>query len=166
MKELVDPSHIKQRDGFNTHISDRLGAASTKMDFEPYDLTPDCVYYEDTDSPIQEGSPDEILQTPEINDNFVNVKIMLPRGDVMAMGRVTKRARDSDRNPLGTAHENPILDTCQYIFEFNDGDEAEPTVNVIATNMYAQCDLEGNQYVLLDPLIDFHCSTTALCYDD
>ena len=77
LKELVDPSHIKQRDEFNTHISDRLGAASTKMDFEPYDLTPDCVYYEDTDSPIQEGSPDEILPTPEIIDNFFNVEIML-----------------------------------------------------------------------------------------
>ena len=31
LKELVDPSHIKQRDGFNTHISDRLGAASTNL---------------------------------------------------------------------------------------------------------------------------------------
>ena len=53
----------------------------------------------------------------------------------MAMGRVTKRPRDSDGNPLGTAHENPILGTCQYIVELNDGDEAELAANVIATNM-------------------------------
>ena len=33
LKELVEPIHIKHRDGFNIHISDRLGAASTKMDF-------------------------------------------------------------------------------------------------------------------------------------
>ena len=91
---------------------------------------------------------------------------MLPHGDEMAMGRVTKRARDSDGNPLRTAHENPILDTCQYIVEFNDGDEAELAANVIATNIYAQCDPEGNQYVLLYSLIDFRRSTTALCYDD
>ena len=32
--------------------------------------------------------------------------------------------------------------------------------------MYAQCDHEGNQYVLIDSLIDFRCSTNALCYDD
>ena len=166
LKELVDPSHIKQRDGFNTHISDRLGAASTKMDFEPSDLTPDCVYYEDTDSPIQEGSPDKILPTPEINDNFFNVEIMLPRGYEMAMERVTKRARDPDGNPLGTAHENPILDTRQYIVQFNDGGEAELAAIVIAANMYTQCDPEGNQYVLLDSLINFRRSTTALCYDD
>ena len=53
MKELVYPSHINQRDVFNTHISDCLGDASTKMDFGPSDLTPDCVYYKDTDSLIQ-----------------------------------------------------------------------------------------------------------------
>ena len=84
----------------------------------------------------------------------------------MAMGRVTNSDRDSDGNALGTTHENPILNTRQYIFEFNDRDEAELAANVIATNMYAQCDPEGNQYVLLDSLIDFHRSTTALCYDD
>ena len=166
LNELVKPSHIKQRDRFNTHISDRLGAASTKMYFEPYDLTPDFVYYEDTDSPIQEGSPEKILPTPEINDNFVNVEIMLSRGDEMAMGRVTKRASDSDSNPLGTAHKNPILDTRQYIVEFNDIDKAELAANVIATNMYAQCDPEGKQYVILDSLIDFCRSTNALCYYD
>ena len=91
---------------------------------------------------------------------------MLPRGDEMAMGRVTKRACDSDGNLLGTAHENPILDTRQYIVQFNDGDEAELAANVIPTNMYAQCYPEGNQYVLLHPLIDFRRSTAALCYDD
>ena len=91
---------------------------------------------------------------------------MLPRGDEMAMGRVTKRDRDSDSHPLRTSHENPILDTHQYIVEFNDRDEAEHAANVIATNMYLQCDPEGNQYVLLHSVIDFRCSTTALCYDN
>ena len=32
--------------------------------------------------------------------------------------------------------------------------------------MYAQCDPDGNKYVLLDSLIDFCRSTTALCYAD
>ena len=91
---------------------------------------------------------------------------MLPRGDEMAMGRVTNRSRDSDGNPLGTANEKYILDTRQYIVQLNDGDEAEHAANVIATNMYAQCDHDGNQYVLLDYLIDFRRSTTAVCYDD
>ena len=135
-------------------------------DFDPSDLTPDCIYYKDDESSYQEGTADEILPTPEGNDNYVNAEIMLPRGDEMAMGRVTKRARDSDGNPLGNANDNSILDTRQYIVQFADGDEAELAANVIATNMYAQCDPDGNQYVLLDSLIDYRRSTTALCYDD
>ena len=91
---------------------------------------------------------------------------MLPRGDEMAMGRVIKRARDSDGNQLVTAHENSILNTCQYIVQFNDGYEAELAANLIATNIHEQCDPEGNQYVILDSLINFCRSNTALCYDD
>ena len=53
----------------------------------------------------------------------------------MAMGKVTNRVCDSDGNPFGTAHEIPILDTRQYIVEFNDRYEAELAANVIATNM-------------------------------
>ena len=101
-----------------------------------------------------------------MNENFVNVEIMLRHGDEMDMRRVTKRDRDSDGNPLRTSHENPILGTRQYIVEFNDRDEAELSANVIATNMYAQCDPDGNQYVLLNSCIYFCRYTTALCYDD
>ena len=86
LKELADPGHTKMRDDFDTHITDRLGAASTERDFEPSNLTPDCVYYEDDDSSIQEGPPDEILPTPEGDDKYVNVEIMLPRGNDIAMG--------------------------------------------------------------------------------
>ena len=130
------------------------------------DLTPECVYYKDPDTAIHEVSPDEILPTPDSGENYVNVEIMLPRGDEMAMGRVNKRACESNGNPFQTANTNPILDTRQYIVEFADGYEAELAANVIATNMYAQCDPDGNQYVLLDSVIDFCRSTTAFCYAD
>ena len=62
----------------------------------------------------------------------------------MAMGRVNKRAHDSNINPLGTDNTNPIIDTRQYIVEFPDVDEAEFAANVITTNMYAQYDPDGN----------------------
>ena len=38
--------------------------------------------------------------------------------------------------------------------EFKDGDEAKLNANLIAEAMYAQCDPNGNQYVLLDSLVD------------
>ena len=94
---------------------------------------------------MHEGSPDEILLTSESGDNYVNVEIILPRGYEMAMGRVTKRARESNGNPLGTEDTNPIIDTRQYIVNFDDGYEAELAANVIATNMYAQCNPNRNQ---------------------
>ena len=84
----------------------------------------------------------------------------------MAQGRVTKRLRDNDGNPIGRANTNPILDTREYVVEFNDGMEAELAANAIAQNMYAQCDPDGHKYVLLDSLIDYRRSTTALCYAD
>ena len=38
----------------------------------------------------------------------------------MAQGRVTKRLRNNDGNPVGRANANPILDTREYVVEFDD----------------------------------------------
>ena len=51
--------------------------------------------------------------------------------------------------PIGKANQNPILDTRTYNVEFSDGQTAELSAKVIAQNMYAMCDTEGNQYYLL-----------------
>ena len=32
----------------------------------------------------------------------------------------------------------------------------ELTTNIIAQSMYAQCDADGNKYLLLDALVDYH----------
>ena len=65
----------------------------------------------------------------------------------MHQGKMTKRARDDDRNVIGRAHENPILDTRKYIVQFEGGEEAELSANAIAESMYAQCDPDRNHYV-------------------
>lgn len=36
------------------------------------------------------------------------------------------------------------------------------TANIIAESMYAQCDPDGNQYLLLDDIIDHRHSDTAI----
>jgi hypothetical protein len=69
-------------------------------------------------------------------------------------GRVTSWKRDKDENPGGLANANPILNTQEYMFAFNDGDETVSNVNLIAEAMYMQCDPNRNQYVLLDLIID------------
>jgi hypothetical protein len=115
-------------------------------------LTPDYLTYDDD----HDLDPDhgDLKVMPEIGDNYLSAEISIPRGESMVKGRVKSCKRDADGNPIGQADANPILDTREYIVEFEDGDEAELTVNLIASAMYAQCDPDGNQYVLLDSLVD------------
>jgi hypothetical protein len=45
----------------------------------------------------------------------------------------------------GQGNANSMLDTRTYEIEFPDGRRDEYTANVIAENMYAQCNIEGRQ---------------------
>jgi hypothetical protein len=107
------------------------------------------------------NASDEV-PTPEVGDNYVSAQLAFPRGGELANGRVVSQKRDSDGNPIGRAHNNPILDTRTYNVEFDNGDVTELTANVIAESMYSQCDIEGNQYLLLDIFVDFRKSDKAL----
>jgi hypothetical protein len=78
---------------------------------------------------------------------------------------VTKRKQGDNGNPTERANDNPILDTREYIVKFDDGDVTELTANLIAESMYAQCDPDGNQYALLDDIIDYHHDHTAITCD-
>ncbi len=49
---------------------------------------------------------------------------------------------------------------------FEDGDVTDLTANLITESMYAQCDPDGNQYVLLDSLTDYRRLDTALQLSD
>ena len=79
---------------------------------------------------------------------------------------MTARKRDLDGNLKGTANENPVLDTREYVVTFDDGDMTELTANVIATSMYAQCGPDGNQYVLLDYIINYRHNDSAIQLSD
>ena len=77
----------------------------------------------------------------------------------MVNGCVKSHKRDADGDPIGWADANPILDTHEYIVEFEEGNEAELNANL---SMFAQCDTNGNQYVLLDSLVDHRRLDTAI----
>ena len=80
----------------------------------------------------------------------------------MTRGHVTARKRDADGNPKGRANSNPIINTREYLVTFDNGDVTKLTANLIAESMYAQCDPNGNQYVLLESLQDHRHLDTAL----
>ena len=49
---------------------------------------------------------------------------MVPRGNGEAKGHVNKQAHENGGNLMGHASPNPILDSQQYVVEFEDGNDA------------------------------------------
>jgi hypothetical protein len=78
------------------------------------------------------------------------------------MGRVIKCAKGIGGEPVGHAHANPFFDTREYEVEFTDGTVERYAMNVIAENMYAQVDNEGNMFQLLDEIMDHKKDDTAI----
>ena len=135
--EEADTVRLAERDSFMEQLNSNIGPACVLTDFPANDLTPDFELYADShDEDGFEGTPDEIeeapIPTPEASDTYVGVAIQLPCAGGEARGRVLKRARDNDGNVIGRAHKKPILDTRQYIVEFEEGKKAELAANIIA----------------------------------
>ena len=151
-QELQCPVHTATRLQFDASIRTHLGNPATAADFPAEDLTPDPDHFDESELLNPDAGDAEV--TPEVGDNLLNAEVMLPRAGVMKKGRVAARKRDYAGNPVGLANPNPILDTRSYIVDFDDGDQAELTANLIAESIYSQCDPDGNQYVLLDGFID------------
>ena len=63
----------------------------------------------------------------------------------------------------GTGHAVPMLDTRKHVVEFPDGAEATYAANVVlAEGMYMQCDENGNQFLLLDSIVEHKADSTAV----
>jgi hypothetical protein len=84
----------------------------------------------------------------------------------MLTGKVKRRKLDDLGVPSGRRNANPILDTRSYLVEFPDGAEMEYTANTIAENMYAQCDVDGNQWLLMDAIVDHRRTNEAVAEED
>jgi hypothetical protein len=84
----------------------------------------------------------------------------------MVKGRVTARKCDQDGNPVGRANDSPILDTRSCIVDFDDGDQTEHAANMVAESLYLQCDPDGNQYAILEEIVDHQRLPTAIKLSD
>ena len=89
-------------------------------------------------------------------------KVNLSFGGTMRSGYVNQRARDAEGELFGTRNPNPIMDTRSYKVEFPDGDVAEFTANVIAENIFSQCDDAWNQYRLMSVIVDHKSKDKAV----
>jgi hypothetical protein len=152
-KEIDCSIHQEMRRVFNESIALHIGPNATEQDFLEEDLTPDYDFYDDNHDIDPDYSNLEV--TPELRDNYLSTEISVPCGGTLVKGCITshKRVRE-DGNPDGLANANPILDTREYTFTFDNGDETVLNANLIAEAMYVQCNPDRNQYILLDSIID------------
>jgi hypothetical protein len=120
-------------------------------------ITPTYDCYED-----DEVSPSKMLDIDDIKekhdadmyDQYVGARVRVPIGDAIRSGKVVRRKRELDGTVRGKADSNSMLNSRTYEIEFPDGRSDEYTANMIAENMYAQCDIEGRQYNIMEGIID------------
>ena len=110
--------------------------------------------------------PDRDTLDDDHFDQYLNSEVLLPLGDSYKTGKVTRRLVDSDGKEKGLASSNPILDTREYNVEFPDGAEAQYSANTIAENMFAQCNIDGHQHLIMKALIDYKKDHQAVAIGD
>ena len=103
-------------------------------------------------------------------DYFVDVYPIKKKGhcgDVSpSFTKVTKRLREAQGSPIGTANEKPIIDTRMYKVEYLDGFTTSMAANSIAEKMFAQVDEEGNNHVLYDEIVEHRCDGNQVNMQD
>ena len=159
-QERVCPTLHKEKEAFLTSVCDHWGPKTTIKDLgeDILNLVPDPTNddpWEDEDGPLFPELDNELAAAKAAGDYLVNSEVLLPVGDGHELARVLRRKRDSNGVPVGTAHKQPAMDTRVYEVRFLDGCTKELAANTIAEALYAQCDPDGNQYVLLDAIVDY-----------
>ena len=165
--ELNDKEEVREREEFDESIRKKLGAEMDSIDFPDDDFeAPTYEPYQDENGKGQPRAPDVEDVTPEAYDLYLNAEVLLPRGDGLRTGKVKRRKRDADGELRGLANNNPILDTRTYEVEFPDGQVTEYAANVIAEDMWSQCDIEGNQMLLMQAITDYKTDGHAVAHAD
>ena len=158
--EVNNPVEIRKRQVFDESVRAKLGDSFTPI---PKDNHEDNIFepYEDDEEPA--------VEIPEADndafDKMLNSELQLPHGNKLQHAKVLRRSKDPDGNAKGRSHDNPYLDTRIYDVLFPDGAVKQYAANIIAENLYSQVDSEGNQFVMLDDVIDHRKSDAALTKD-
>ena len=171
--EWEEPHQVRKRAEFDTDVSKKLGVGYDHDREADAEDSPDVIER----TPVHTLHEEEALRdeatsgcgtreppsepSSSMGDQYIGAEVQLPLGGSVSQGRVRKRKSHPDGSDLGTANANPILDTRVYEVEFESGATADFAANIIAENMWSQCDSEGQQFVLLDEVIDHRKTTTT-----
>jgi len=176
-EEWASEVWTKKRTAFDAEVLRRLEGPATEVAIENIDpdaLTPVYPLYKDNvegtwahipeadaihtpGGPVRDDAADNVVEdgdTPGVNDFYIGATVDINHKGELRTARVTGRARDEDGVAVGTANDNPLLDTRQYVVTFPNGEVSEYTANLIAESMIAQCDEDGYDVKLMEDIVD------------
>jgi hypothetical protein len=163
-------SHIEQEQMqlFNRLIAEKfVDPGLALLDNVALDAVESPTYklYEDNDGKKGVKAGDDYDEIVDLYNQYVGAQVNLPEGNVHVAGQVKQCKRGTDGLPIGCAHTNPILNMHVYEVEMPDGGVVDYAANVIAECMYAQCDAEGNQFLMLEAIEDHKCTDDVMHAD-
>lgn len=143
-------------------------------------LEPGLFYLEDMETPDPDYDPNipteakcgDMIQEPrpdidvDTYDRYLNAEVVVERDGEPTRARIVKRARLQNGTPIGRLHTNPLFDTREYDCIFDDGTTERYTANIIAENLYSQCDSEGRSFLVLKEIIDHEKDHSAIPISD
>jgi hypothetical protein len=167
--DMQDTEVQKLQEVFNRTLCEALGPGIEKGDY-PEDETPEYEPYQDNeienDGLLGDVSDRDNFEH-DIYDHYLTAEVLLPVQGSMKTGFVRERALDSDGKPIGTRNKHPLLlDTRKNVVQFPDGMEQIYSANLLVENMIAQCDGEGNQFILLDGIVDHKFEENAISKEE
>ena len=171
--ELETAENVRRMKDYTTSMESVIGnyslSTSKLIEYKTDDPYTD-VFVED--APIEEieyvspnNSPyhDDFVNDSSVsNDKILGMKLSLPHGGEQLEGRIVSRKRDSSGNLIGTHNNNPSQDTREYNVEFGNGDYGSYAANTIIENLHAQVDDYGQTSSLLQGIINFRITDTAI----
>ena len=169
-------------DAMKTRMSTFDANLLTRLDDENFHLdTPNHVFYlqDDAGPAIDTSSHDiptdaeygDMLQQPSADaddiefdtfDQYLGAEFIVNSNGETAMATVSKRAKNNEGYAIGKRNTNPLLDTREYECTMEDGSVYRYSANVIADNIYSQCDDEGRRHAVLQEIIEHKKDGTAV----
>ena len=159
---------------FDTNLLTRLDDENFQLDFPNHvfylqdEHTPDTDPLADIPTDAEYG---DMIQHPKDDadniefdtfDQYLGAEFLINSNGETAMATVTKRAKDNEGNAIGKRNSNPLLDTREYECTMEDGSVYRYNANVIAENIYSQCDDEGRRHSVLQEIIEHKKDRTAI----
>jgi len=106
--------------------------------------------------------PDSDDYTPEALDRYLSAEVMINRDGDLIRGTVVSRRKDLNGIPVGKEDSNPILDTREYIVDFEDGSKEVYTANLVAENIYSTINDEGHYELKMKEIMDHRKTSAAI----